>query len=93
MGGGGGRTALNPAECVTSKMPPSRLSLSWKVGPGGPTLSRDGNGQGSHGPEISGEKAEPHVCTLVTLLMDLAPFGTGHLGNPNGALAASLEKM
>lgn len=31
--------------------------------------------------------------TSVTWLTDLAPFGTGHVGNSNCALAANLEKM
>lgn len=51
----------------------------------GPTLSRR--------PGTRGKTAEPHVCTLVTSLMDSAPFGTYHVGNPSYALAENLEKM
>lgn len=43
-------------------------------------MSREGNGQGQ--PGTRGKKAEPHMCTLGALLTDLAPFGTGRVGNP-----------
>lgn len=58
----------------------------------GPTLSREWKGQGCPGPGTGGKKAEPHTCTLGTLLMDSAPFGTGHVGNPNLCLGCKPGK-
>lgn len=55
----------------------------------GPTLSREGSSR----PGTGGKKAEPYVGTSVIWLMNLAPFGTGHVRNSSCALAANLEKM
>lgn len=38
-------------------------------------------------------KLGPVMCTLVTSLMDYISFGIGHVGNPNCAFAADLEKL